>query len=315
VHAELRGRRREYGGGQRPAFKGRGDMKGRRFAVLIGLCVAAVGTTAFASGAAAGPAPVRSQTAVWANTSGVQQHVPAAASKEIRALVQQAARALQARSDDDNNGKNTVYCPGATPPIVDEPGEQSCTFTGSKGTCIQKSTNPDTTQLCKFSQGPTPGKSNLAIALQIIVQKESTTTGQNGRQIVKVSQRNTTKPNSAYVAQFLKQSLGPGAEDADDDEIEDGAAIQQKAELQGSLPDFAPLIATLQSTEPATEGDDPVTLAVLGPGDSDPTESADGQNLSGRYGLSQPGRDDVQQPLECVPVPEAAGEGPPRDDD
>jgi hypothetical protein len=218
-------------------------MKGRRFAVLIGLCVAAVGTNAFASGAAAGPAPVRSQTTVWTNTSGVQQPLPAA-SKEMRALVQQAARALQSKSDDDDNGDhkgNYQQCTGGTitPDDPDTPAfEQTCTITAAKGTCVQRSSKPVVEQRCTFTQtSPAVGGTTLsATAIQIHNPEGGPNGTQDAIQVIEASQTNLApgKWDYLYATQIADQCLGLGDnfededgdwndEDRDGDRDDDGA--------------------------------------------------------------------------------------------
>jgi hypothetical protein len=144
------------------------------------------------------------------------------------------------------------------------PGTQRCDFnTGSAGVCIQKSSDPSVIQICKFSQGPNIAspKTNLAIALQIIIQKSSTGNDQRGQQLIKVRQQNTTKSNLSFVVQIVKQSLGNGANDSDN-EVNNEAAAEAKGELLGTLPDFGPVISQVQNSEPLTEGDETAALAA-----------------------------------------------------
>lgn len=246
-------------------------MKKRRFAILFGLFVAAVVTmTAVSSSAAARPAPsVRSHPAVWTNTSGVQKSIPVAASKRINALVKEAMRHAQA-------GTNTVWCPGATatprndPPAGDTPRTQKCVFlSGSAGACVQYSTDPNALQVCKFRQTGTTR--NFAIVLQIIVQRSSFSTldnpgadQQRGQQIAKVVQTAATKSNWSFANQILKQSVGRGANDSDNEAF-DHTMAETRGELQGALPNFTPLIGKLQSSEPLTEGDETASPTTPGP--------------------------------------------------
>ena len=157
-------------------------------------------------------------------------------------------------------------CIGGTPD-TSTPGTQRCDFnTGSAGVCIQKSSNPSVIQICKFSQGPSdPAKTNLAIALQVITQKTNSIDGQRGRQLVKVRQQNTTKSNLSFVVQIVKQSLGNGANDSDN-EVNNQAMAEAKGELFGTLPDFGPVISQVQNSEPLTEGDE--TAAPTAPSGS-----------------------------------------------
>jgi hypothetical protein len=140
-------------------------------------------------------------------------------------------------------------------------GTQRCDFSGSSGACIQKSSNADVVQICKFIQGPSvPAKNNLAIALQVIVQKGPGSGDQHGRQLVKVRQQNTTKSNLAFVAQFVKQSLGNGWNDSDN-EMSNQAGSEARGELQGTLPDFGPVISQVKNSEVSTEGDETAALS------------------------------------------------------
>ena len=107
------------------------------------------------------------------------------------------------------------------------------------------------TQVCKFNQASTGDRTNIAIALQVIVQKTSTIIGQKGQQIVSVKQSNTTKANAAFVVQILKQSFGQGASDENDNEINDQSAIESRAEAANVLPDFTPLMNKIQNVEPS----------------------------------------------------------------
>jgi hypothetical protein len=230
-------------------------MKTRRFGVLFGLLVAAAVTlTAVSSSSAARPAPsVRSHPTVWVNGSGVQGRLPATASPRVRAMVRNAGRMLQASGDSN-------ICIGGTPDNSVS-GTQRCNFNGSAGVCIQKSSNPSVIQICKFSQGPSdPAKTNLAIALQVIIQKTDSIDGQRGQQLIKVRQQNTSKSNLSFVVQIVKQSLGNGANDSDN-EVNNQAAAEAKGELLGTLPDFGPVISQVQNSEPLTEGDETAALA------------------------------------------------------
>src|SRR4051794_11810407 len=222
-------------------------MTMRRFAVPFGLLVgAAVTLTAVSSSAAAPSAPsVRSHATAWVNGSGVQARLPANASPRVQALVKNAMRRLQASGDVNS-------CLGGTPDNS-VPGTQRCDFGGSSGACVQKSSNPDVVQICKFIQGPSvPAKNNVAIALQVIVQKAPGSGDQHGRQLVKVRQQNTTKSNLAFVAQFVKQSLGIGWNDSDN-EMSNQAGPEARGELQGTLPDFGPVISQVKNSEVSTE--------------------------------------------------------------
>jgi hypothetical protein len=223
----------------------------RRLLVLVALSLGATfAVTALSSGAAAGSARTvaKRKPAVWINGSGKQAQLPVRASKQVRALVKSAMRKLQASGD-------LWTCIGGTKD-TSIAGQQRCNFSGSAGICIETSSNPNVTQVCKFNQASTGDRTNIAIALQVIVQKTSTIIGQKGQQIVSVKQSNTTKANAAFVVQILKQSFGQGASDENDNEINDQSAIESRAEAASVLPDFTPLMNKIQNVEPSTEGDD-----------------------------------------------------------
>jgi hypothetical protein len=223
----------------------------RRLLVLVALALGATfAVTALSSSAAAGSSStvVKSKPAVWVNGGGEQAQLPARASKQVRALVKSAMRKLQA------SGDLWTCIGGAKDTSI--AGQQRCNFSGSAGVCIETSSNPNVTQVCKFNQASTGERTNIAIALQVIVQKTSTIIGQEGQQIVSVKQSNTTKANAAFVVQILKQSLGQGASDDSDNEINDQSAIESRAETASVLPDFSPLMSKIQTVEPSTEGDD-----------------------------------------------------------
>lgn len=223
----------------------------RRSLIPVALALGAtVAMTALSSSAAAGSARTvaKGKPAVWIDGSGKQAQLREGASKQARALVKNAMRKLQASGD-------LWACIGGTKD-TSIAGQQRCNFSGSAGVCIEKSSDPDVTQVCKFNQASTGDRTNIAIALQVIVQKNSTIMGQRGQQIVRVNQSNTTKPNAAFVVQILKQSLGQGASDDNDNEINDQSAIESRAEAASVLPDFTPLMNKIQNVEPSTEGDD-----------------------------------------------------------
>jgi hypothetical protein len=223
----------------------------KRLLIVVALTLGATfAVTALSSSAAAGSSStvVKSKPAVWVNGSGKQAQLPARASKQVRALVKNAMRKLQASGD-------LWACIGGTKD-TSIAGQQRCNFNGSAGVCIEKSSDPDVTQVCKFNQASTGDRTNIAIALQVIVQKTSTMMGQKAQQIVNVTQSNTTKANAAFVVQILKQSLGQGASDDRDNEINDQSAIESRAETASVLPDFTPLMSKIQTVEPSTEGDD-----------------------------------------------------------
>ena len=223
----------------------------KRLSIVVALTLGATfAVTALSSSAVAGSARAvaKSKPAVWINGSGKQAQLPAPASKHVRALVKNA-RTLQASTS------GVFLCPGASS-TTNTPGEQRCSFTGTSGVCIQQSTNPDVVQVCKFAQGPVAGKNNLAIASQVILQRNSGPSGdQRGHQIVKIQQQNTTKSNLAFVTQIVKQSLGIGANDPDDEAARQAVSEAKGAQL-GGLPDFGPVVSQVQNVEPATEGDE-----------------------------------------------------------
>ncbi|MGZ6639844.1 MAG: hypothetical protein ACXVII_44400 [Solirubrobacteraceae bacterium] len=215
--------------------------------------------TALSSSAAAGEQKAANRTL----TAPAQQlRVPAAATKQMRALATKAVngiRKLQATG-------NGVVCLGTGASTAGTTGTsmQVCTITGSSAVCIEVSSDATANQTCNITQAAnTSPRTNLAIALQVIAQRNGGPQG--GTQTVNTTQQNTTKANLSFVAQILKQSLGQGANDADS-EVSDEAAAEAPAQLQGALPNFAPVISKIQNTEPSTEGDD-TSLAAARSGD------------------------------------------------
>jgi len=170
---------------------------------------------------------------------------------------------------------NGVVCLGGGASTAGTVGSatQVCTITGNSAVCIEVSSDQTANQTCTITQAanvPSP-HANLAIALQVIVQRNAGASGsQGGTQTVTTTQRNTTKPNLSFVAQFLKQSLGHGANDSDN-EVSDEASAEFSGQLQGALPNFTPLIGKIQNNEPASEGDES-TLAAPRSGDVSQTQ-------------------------------------------
>src|SRR5205823_12556392 len=144
---------------------------------------------------------------------------------------------------------------------------QACTFSGPSGVCVEIATNPNTVQTCTFNKGsppPTTARSNFAIVVQIIVQRNGgPVVTQNGLQLANVQQQNTTKPNLSFVVQIRKQSAGRGSDNYDS-EVSDYAPVESSAESQGVLPNWAPLISKLETAERSQEG--PETVAPTSPG-------------------------------------------------
>jgi hypothetical protein len=191
-------------------------MKGTRFAVLIGLCVAAVGTNALASSAAAGPAPVRSQTTVWTNLGGLQQHAPAVGPNETRALKRQVARAFHTTSGDSGASQQ---CSGQK--LSDTPENQNCLITEPTGTCIQRSNAPVVVQRCTFTQTSPAvmGKTLRATAMQIHNPEGGPSGMQDAIQVIEVSQTNLSPGKWDYLnaTQIANQCLGSGDRFEDED--------------------------------------------------------------------------------------------------
>lgn len=142
---------------------------------------------------------------------------------------------------------------------------QACSITGSAGICIEVSFDQTANQTCNFNQmgSLTSPHANLAIALQVIVQRNGgPSASQGGTQLVNTTQQNNTKANLSFASQIIKQSLGLGSGNTDT-EVGSQAVIEQSAQLQGVLPNFGSLIGTLQSTEPAQEGDEPTATPTF----------------------------------------------------
>jgi hypothetical protein len=129
-------------------------------------------------------------------------------------------------------------CPNAT---SSSPGSntavQSCTwgslttpYTGPV-TCIQISTKATASQTCDITQ-LSAGANNTALIIQIIwSQNPPPPSGQDGTQIVKVRQTNTSPSNAnntggnrAGISQYIRQSLGRGTpDDTEEGDVESDA--------------------------------------------------------------------------------------------
>ena len=105
------------------------------------------------------------------------------------------------------------YCPGATVSTTPA-GTQSCVwpadYTGQV-TCLQTSNSATVVQTCDASQIQTiPNRNNTAVILQVII-SQNPPSPQDGTQVVKLRQTALgTGSNTAGIAQYVKQSLGPG---------------------------------------------------------------------------------------------------------
>jgi hypothetical protein len=229
----------------------------RRLLVLVALTLGATfAVTALSSSAAAGSAPVvRSHTVGL--TKGIR--LPMVATKQTRAVARRAISAV--RHLQASAGGTGVVCIGGSS-NGSTLSNQHCTITSNSGVCIEVSSDPSATQLCDFTQ-QSAGKTNLAIALQVIVQRAGGGGDQSGTQTTNVNQMNANKPNLSFVTQILKQSLGKGS-DNPDNEVASQADAEQKGEAAGALPNFAPLVDSLQAIEAAQEGEETVTSDTLG---------------------------------------------------
>jgi hypothetical protein len=229
----------------------------RRLLVLVALTLGATfAVTALSSGAAAGSAPV-----VRSHTAGLTKAVrlPAVATKETRAVAKRAISAV--RHLQASAGGTGVVCIGGSS-NGSTLSNQTCTIKSNSGVCIEVTNDPSATQLCDFTQ-QSVGKTNLAVALQVILQRGGGGGTQSGTQTTSVNQMNANKPNLSFVTQILKQSLGTGS-DNPDNEVANQAVVEQKGELASALPNFAPLVDSLQSIESAQEGEEVVTSDALG---------------------------------------------------
>jgi hypothetical protein len=119
------------------------------------------------------------------------------------------------------------YCPGATVSTT-PPGTQSCVwdpnYTGQV-TCLQTSNSATAVQICDASQiQTTANRNNTAVILQVII-SQNPPSAQDGTQIVKLRQTALgTGSNTAGIAQYIKQSLGPGTpDDTEENELEPDA--------------------------------------------------------------------------------------------
>jgi hypothetical protein len=104
-------------------------------------------------------------------------------------------------------------------------GSATTPFTGPV-TCIQVSTKATAVQTCDVTQA-SAGANNTALIIQIIW-SQNPPSGQDGTQIVKVRQTNTSPSNAnntggnrAGISQYIKQSLGRGTpDDTEEGEVE-----------------------------------------------------------------------------------------------
>jgi hypothetical protein len=229
----------------------------RKRAVLSGPALAAAVAVAAVTAATAS-ARTEAPAAARALAAPAQLQLSAAARSQLRSLGTKARVALR-RVQASGSG---VVCTGGTGSSGG--GTQTCTIPGASGICIEISNDPAVNQTCTFTQASTGGRNNVAVALQVIVQRDYGPSGsQTGTQTVKTVQTNTTRSNLSFVTQILKQSLGTGAFDPDG-EVAAEAIPESLGELLGVLPDFSSLVANLQATEPATEGDEPATPPAPG---------------------------------------------------
>jgi hypothetical protein len=102
---------------------------------------------------------------------------------------------------------------------------QSCTWSPSYSgpvTCLQVSVSPNVTQTCDATQTNTT-QGNNAVILQVIWSKNPSA-AQDGTQIVRLRQTDVSGTNNAGIAQYIKQSKGPGTpDDTEDDNVEPDA--------------------------------------------------------------------------------------------
>ena len=125
------------------------------------------------------------------------------------------------------------YCPGATVSTTPA-GTQSCVwpsdYTGQV-TCLQTSNSATVVQTCDASQIQTiPNRNNTAVILQVII-SQNPPSPQDGTQVVKLRQTALgTGSNTAGIAQYVKQSLGPGTpEDTEEGDSEPDAPATMTA--------------------------------------------------------------------------------------
>jgi hypothetical protein len=234
-------------------------MRTRRWtATLIGFTLAVAVVTIGFAGAASAKTPLTVTTHSYVNGSGASKHATVGTlPKKYRALVRRAF----ARTRTLQGSGAAQTCLGGTKDS-DTAAVQTCTVKASAGACIQISNDPAATQTCTFMQSP--GRTNLAIVLQIIVQRDFGPSGsQAGSQTAQVTQQNTTNRNLSFVVQIVKQSLGTGADNADS-EVSQEAPIESSAEQQGALPNFGSMVTALTNAELQQEGPESPLTPVLG---------------------------------------------------
>jgi hypothetical protein len=98
-------------------------------------------------------------------------------------------------------------------------------------------------QTCDASQIQTiPNRNNTAVVLQVII-SQNPPSPQDGTQVVKLRQTSLgTGSNTAGIAQYVKQSLGPGTpEDTEEGDSEPDAPGSQKQESHQTVTVSCPL--------------------------------------------------------------------------
>ncbi|HZU20493.1 MAG TPA: hypothetical protein VE982_04680 [Gaiellaceae bacterium] len=195
--------------------------------------VAAVVASALLVGVAGGAA----RAAAGGSPHAIDRH--AAVDVGTRALIVRALR---------SGGPTFVCTPAAS--WSNSASAQTCTITASKGVCIEVSTNPAVTQSCTFTQASSRD-TNSAVALQVITQRELAQTDahdQAGSQTIETQQGNAAGSNVNWSAQIVKQLLGRGADNPDDEAALE-AAGQDRQQASGVPFDFTELIRSLDASE------------------------------------------------------------------
>jgi len=123
-------------------------------------------------------------------------------------------------------------CPGAIPSSkVNNATTQTCVWPASYSgpvSCVQVSTSAQVNQTCDVTQLNST-QNNNALIVQVIWSKNPSV-DQDGTQIVFLRQTNNTGTNNAGVAQYIKQSKGPGTpDDTEDANVEPDAPASVSA--------------------------------------------------------------------------------------
>jgi hypothetical protein len=197
-------------------------MRGIKFVFLVAVAIAGLTlSTGVGASTGKGSAPIKAgaaqmQKVIINGTVRKQGQIPARVTRLLKKSV------------------NNPNCPGADT-SASGPTVQSCVwpadYTGSI-TCTQSSSAAIITQICDASQIQLTGsnKTNNALIVQVIYSKNPGSL-QDGKQIVNLRQTAFgTGWNNAGIAQYIKQSAGPGTpDDTDESDVEPDAPAATNA--------------------------------------------------------------------------------------